>query len=136
MVVKSAYSYNCILVKKNGTLKQLRPLVPDEMTQSNYVTLTETSETYKSEFRRHVAWTIKSIGVIELWARAVGRAGQENMYEFPPPLDDVLFFGNCLLVFVPAAATVAAAAAANAVAAKLLIFAAGCTSCLTGKGCP
>ena len=100
---KSAYSYNCILVKKNGTLKQLRPLLLDEMTQSNYVTLTETSETYKSEFRLHTRWTVKTIGVIELWARAVGRAGQENVYEFPPPLDDVLFFGNGLLVLVPAA---------------------------------
>ena len=42
----------------------------------------------------------------------------------------------CSAVAIAAAATVAAAAAANAVAAKLLIFAAGCTSCLTGKGCP
>ena len=91
--------YNCILVKKNGTLKQLRPLIPDEMTQPNYVSLSETSETYEALFRLHAAWNVKKHGaVVELWARTTGRAGQENMYEFPPPVDETLFFGNCLLV--------------------------------------
>jgi hypothetical protein len=91
--------YNCILVKKNGTLKQLRPLNPDEMTQPNYVSLSETSETYEALFRLHAAWNVKKYGaVVELWARTTGRAGQENMYEFPPPVDETLFFGNCLLV--------------------------------------
>jgi hypothetical protein len=27
-----------------------------------------------------------------------GRANQENKYEFPPPIDNTLFFGNCVLV--------------------------------------
>jgi hypothetical protein len=35
---------------------------------------------------------------IELWARANGRAGQENKYEFPPPVDEKLFFGECIIV--------------------------------------
>lgn len=92
-------SYNCILVKKNGSLKQLRPITADEMNQPSYVALSETSETYASVFRLHTTWTVKKHGVVvELWGRTTGRAGQENTYEFPPPVDEVLFFGNCLLV--------------------------------------
>jgi hypothetical protein len=36
--------------------------------------------------------------VVELWARDDGTAGQENKYEFPPPVDTILFFGACALV--------------------------------------
>ena len=35
---------------------------------------------------------------IKLYAKKTGRAGQENKYDFPPPVDDVLFFGPCVLV--------------------------------------
>jgi hypothetical protein len=36
--------------------------------------------------------------MVELWAREDGKAGQENKYEFPPPVDTILFFGECALV--------------------------------------
>jgi hypothetical protein len=36
--------------------------------------------------------------LVELWARDNGTAGQENKYEFPPPVDTMLFFGACALV--------------------------------------
>lgn len=36
--------------------------------------------------------------IVELWARNDGNAGQENKYEFPPPVDTILFFGACALV--------------------------------------
>jgi hypothetical protein len=75
------------------------------MFHANYVTLSETSETYSDAFRRHTVWKSSAKynnGTVELWARAVGRAGQENTYEFPPPIDEILFFGNCLLVWVAA----------------------------------
>jgi hypothetical protein len=36
--------------------------------------------------------------IVELWARDDGNAGQENKYEFPPPVDTILFFGACALV--------------------------------------
>jgi hypothetical protein len=35
---------------------------------------------------------------VSLYGKADGRAGQENKYELPPPLDNVLFFGSCILV--------------------------------------
>ena len=35
---------------------------------------------------------------IQLYAKKRGKAGHENKYEFPPPVDSVLYFGDCLLV--------------------------------------
>lgn len=35
---------------------------------------------------------------IKLYAKRNGRAGQENKYDFPPPVDSALFFGSCVLV--------------------------------------
>ena len=35
---------------------------------------------------------------IKLYAKKTGRAGQENKYDFPPPVDETLFFGPCVLV--------------------------------------
>lgn len=35
---------------------------------------------------------------ISVYGKTTGRAGQENKYEFPPPIDSVLFFGGCVLV--------------------------------------
>jgi hypothetical protein len=103
-------------VKKNGTLKQLRYLYSDEMFHANYVTLSETSETYSDAFRRHTVWKSSAKynnGTVELWARAVGRAGQENTYEFPPPVDEILFFGNCLLVWVAASGSGSESSSSN-----------------------
>lgn len=35
---------------------------------------------------------------VELYAKTKGKAGQENKYDFPPPVDSALFFGPCILV--------------------------------------
>jgi hypothetical protein len=35
---------------------------------------------------------------IAVYGKISGKAGQENKYEFPPPLDKTLFFGTCLIV--------------------------------------
>jgi len=35
---------------------------------------------------------------IDLWAKTDGHAGQENKYELPPPVDEIIFFGNMALV--------------------------------------
>jgi hypothetical protein len=36
--------------------------------------------------------------IIELWAKDDGLANYENKYEFPPPVDNDLFFGACALI--------------------------------------
>jgi len=33
-----------------------------------------------------------------LYGKTKGRANQENKYDFPPPVDNILFFGSCVLV--------------------------------------
>jgi len=35
---------------------------------------------------------------VAVYGKKAGKAGQENKYEFPPPIDSVLFFGGCVLV--------------------------------------
>ena len=35
--------------------------------------------------------------IISVYGKTTGRAGQENKFEFPPPIDNTLFFGNCVL---------------------------------------
>jgi hypothetical protein len=35
---------------------------------------------------------------ISLYGKTSGRATHENKYEFPPPVDNTLFFGNCILI--------------------------------------
>ena len=33
-----------------------------------------------------------------LYGKTKGKAGQENKYDFPPPVDNQLFFGQCVLI--------------------------------------
>lgn len=37
---------------------------------------------------------------VAVYGKTNGKAGQENKYEFPPPIDSVLFFGGCVLTKV------------------------------------
>ena len=56
----------------------------------------------KSEgFDHRTSWSVflgKDKIEIELWAREDGKWGTENKYDFPPPVDTVLYYGNCLLL--------------------------------------
>lgn len=52
-------------------------------------------------FVKQVEWSIKYDGKmyrIRLYAKNVGRANSENKYDFPPPVDNTLFYGNCALI--------------------------------------
>lgn len=35
---------------------------------------------------------------ISVYGKKTGKAGQENKYDFPPPIDTALFFGTCVIV--------------------------------------
>ena len=35
---------------------------------------------------------------VDVWAKTDGRAGYENKYEMPPPIDEIIFYGNIALV--------------------------------------
>ena len=53
------------------------------------------------DFKEQTFWTVevknKKYGV-HLYGKTEGRAGQENKYDFPPPVDNTLFFGKCVLI--------------------------------------
>jgi|UniRef100_A0A6C0C1Z8 hypothetical protein len=48
-------------------------------------------------FDKHHTWK-QDDNYISLYAKNNGRANTENKYDFPPPCDNLLFFGNVLLV--------------------------------------
>ena len=90
-------SVSVIVIEKGGNIKELKVKSFDE------------TELYKkggfktpTDFKEHTSW--KNIEVnntkynIHVYGKTVGRANQENKYEFPPPIDNILFFGSCILV--------------------------------------
>jgi len=90
-----------LIVEKTGVIK--------EITLKSF----NESELYKKAgfktdagFKCMHQWTVqlpetdadKSNTTISLYGKTSGRAGQENKYDFPPPVDNTLFFGACVLV--------------------------------------
>lgn len=52
-------------------------------------------------FDKHAEWTTKidkQSYLVKLYGKTDGRANNENKYDFPPPADNTLFFGSCLLI--------------------------------------
>lgn len=48
-------------------------------------------------FNIQTTWNKPNEYNIQLYARKKGRAGSENKYDFPPPVDSELYFGGCIL---------------------------------------
>jgi hypothetical protein len=81
-----------LVVEKSGSIKELTLKLFDE------------KELYKKAgfksadgFKLQTEWGVdhknKSMNVC-VYGKTNGRAGQENKYEFPPPIDTTLFFGS------------------------------------------
>jgi hypothetical protein len=86
-----------VVVEKNGDLKA------QEYKSSNTDELYKKCSFKKADgFGKVAEWTYSKKGenmiTVELWARSDGQANQENKYDFPPPVDSELFFGNCALL--------------------------------------
>jgi len=97
---------NVVIVEKLGSLKSLQI--------KNFVEADLFKKAgFKSpnDFDLQTVWTVDApVGggggtvkqySVYLYAKKSGRAGQENKYEFPPPVDKLLYFGNCVLVNKP-----------------------------------
>jgi hypothetical protein len=86
-----------LIVERNGELR------PSEISKYGQLELAQKCK-YKtpSGFDVRAEWAYSGPDadkfIVELWAREDGNAGQENKYEFPPPVDTLLFFGACALV--------------------------------------
>ena len=57
------------------------------------------------DFIEHHTWSIKFKHTehdlnmsISVYGKIKGRANSENKYDFPPPIDNILFFGSCAIV--------------------------------------
>jgi hypothetical protein len=87
---------NIIIVDKNGTLKMLS--IKDFKEEELYK---KCGFKKADDFEKQPCMSVKLNGEkysIEVYAKSNGRAGSENKYDFPPPIDTKLFFGNCAIV--------------------------------------
>lgn len=85
-----------VVVNKHGQLKE------------SSLKSSERSELYKKAglkkgdgFEHRTSWSQTLSGTkveVELWAKEEGKAGSENKYDFPPPVDTTLYFGSCVLL--------------------------------------
>lgn len=65
-----------------------------------YKTNPDTRETLIAKYRKNIAcntWYINN-AYYSVYGFTNGKAGQENKYELPPPLDTTLFFGDILII--------------------------------------
>lgn len=89
-------SLNIIIVEKNGDLKMLA------IKEFKEEDLFKKCGFKKSEdFNKQTEWNVKCDSkkyIISVYAKADGRANSENKYDFPPPIDKKLFFGNCAIL--------------------------------------
>ena len=85
-----------VIVEKTGTIKNL------------CVKSFKEEDLYKKcgfktpdNFAKQTDWRIRSKDltyIVSLYGKTTGKANSENKYDFPPPNDTTLFFGNCVIV--------------------------------------
>jgi hypothetical protein len=86
-----------IVIDKNGTVKETN--IKEYKEEDLYK-----KANFKSAegFDVQTVWTGLSLAEktvsVSVYGKKAGNALQENKYEFPPPIDSVLFFGGCVLV--------------------------------------
>jgi hypothetical protein len=87
---------NILIIEKNATIKALsiKNFKIDELYKKCGFKKSE-------NFIKQVDWSTKYEGKkinIEVFAKTDGRANSENKYDFPPPIDKLLFFGSCSIL--------------------------------------
>jgi len=86
-----------IIVEKSGTLKEHK--MRGELNPDDFYKIAK----FKNDdgFENEASWEVEVLDTtynISLFGKTTGRAGQENKYDLPPPVDEVLYFGRLLLV--------------------------------------
>jgi hypothetical protein len=85
-----------IIVEKPGTLKLLA--IKDFKIEELYK---KCGFKKGDDFLKQAEWSVKIDNTkiyFEVYGKAEGRPGAENKYDFPPPIDSTLLFGNCALI--------------------------------------
>ena len=91
-----SFPLNIVIVEKNSDLKMLaiKEFKEDELFK-------KCGFKKASDFIKQVEWTVKLESkkyLVLVYAKCDGRANSENKYDFPPPIDKKLFFGNCAIL--------------------------------------
>jgi len=81
-----------VIVEKSGLLKELNVKQYD-----NEYLCKKAGFKNSKDFKAQTCWKQENMEVY-LYGKTEGRAGQENKYDMPPPVDNTLFFGSCVLV--------------------------------------
>jgi len=85
-----------IIIDKNGVMKS------QSLKEYNEEELYKKCGFKKPDgFSKQTEWGVKLDGIkysVAVHAKTDGKSGTENKYDFPPPVDTVLFFGSCALV--------------------------------------
>jgi hypothetical protein len=87
---------NIIIVEKNAVLKMLS--IKDFKEEELFK---KCGFKKADDFAKQTQWNIKLNGakyVVDVYAKTEGRANSENKYDFPPPIDTKLFFGNSAII--------------------------------------
>jgi hypothetical protein len=85
-----------IIVEKIGQLKSL--MIKDFKEEDLYK---KCSFKKADDFVKQTEWKIKTEGnkwFISVYGKTDGRPNNENKYDFPPPIDNRLLYGNCAIV--------------------------------------
>ena len=85
-----------LIVEKLGNIKTLN--VKDYKEEDLYKKCGFKKDT---NFTKQVEWGVKLNKIkylIYVFGKQEGKANNENKYDFPPPLDSTLLFGNCAMV--------------------------------------
>lgn len=85
-----------LIVERTGTIKTLN--IKDFKKEDLYKKCGFKSS---ENFLVHCKWNIKyanKVYTFEVYGKTKGKANNENKYDFPPPIDNTLFFGNCLIL--------------------------------------
>ena len=85
-----------ILINKGGNIKEMKikNLTRDKL-------YSKCGFKKENDFDIRTTWKLKIEDTdynIEIWSRNVGKSGTENKYDFPPPIDNELYFGTCILI--------------------------------------
>ena len=86
-----------IIVEKNGSLKEHK--IKGDLDPEEFYKIAKFKNA--TDFENEASWVVDVMDTtynISLFAKTTGRAGQENKYELPPPVDEILYYGRCLLV--------------------------------------
>ena len=86
-----------IIINKNGKLVEKKiknDIEPGELYK-------EVKLNNDDDFDNEASWEVDvddNTYNISLFAKTTGKAGEENKYELPPPVDDILYFGKSILI--------------------------------------